>query len=97
MGGCLYAASGFRELAQETGGKYFLATDTPFSSRDKIDLTPVFQAIENDLKSQYLVGFYLNDKAHDGKRHRLSLSLPSRIEYQIGDRGYATSHKFVVH
>ena len=92
-----HAASGFRELAQKTGGKYFLATDTPFSSRDKIDLTPVFQAIEDDLKSQYLVGFYLNAKAHDGKRHHLSLSLPAGIEYQVGDLNYATTHKFAVH
>jgi Ca-activated chloride channel family protein len=90
-------ASGFRELAEKTGGKYFLVRDTPFSTRDKIDLTPVFQAIEDDLRTQYLVGFYLNEKAHDGKLHHLSLSLPPGIEYQVGDRGYANTHKFVVH
>src|SRR2546423_1188099 len=92
-----HASSGFRELAEKTGGKYFLATDKPFSSRDKIDLAPVFQAIEDDLKSQYLVGFYLNEKAHNGKNHHLSLRLPVGITYQVADRGYANAHKFVVH
>lgn len=92
-----HASSGFRELAEKTGGKYFLAADTPFSSRDKIDLAPVFRAIEDDLRSQYLIGFYLNSKAHDGKLHHLSVSFPKGIEFQVGDRNYANTHKFIVH
>lgn len=90
-------ADGFRALAEKTGGKYFLATDSPLAPRDTIDLAPIFRAIEDDLRSQYLIGFYVGEKAHDGKAHKLSLSLPDGLEYQVGDRGYENTHKFVVH
>jgi len=90
-------AKGFRELAEKTGGKYFLAADSPLAPRSTIDLAPIFRAIEDDLRSQYLIGFYVAEKAHDGKTHKLSLGLPEGIEYQIGDRGYENTHKFVVH
>ncbi len=90
-------ADGFRSLAEKTGGKYFLATDSPLAPRGKIDLAPIFHAIEEDLRSQYLIGFYVAEKARDGKLHKLSLSLPDGLEYQIGDRGYENTHKFVVH
>jgi Ca-activated chloride channel family protein len=90
-------AEGFRGLAEKTGGKYFLATDSPLAPRGKIDLAPIFRAIEEDLRSQYLIGFYVSEKAHDGKLHKLSLSLPEGLEYQIGDRGYENTHKFTVH
>ena len=90
-------AEGFRGLAEKTGGKYFLATDSPLAPRGKIDLAPIFRAIEDDLRSQYLIGFYIAEKAHDGKLHKLSLSLPDGLEYQIGDRGYENTHQFVVH
>src|SRR5690349_11513599 len=81
-------AEGFRGLAEKTGGKYFLATDSPLAPRDKINLAPIFRAIEDDLRSQYLIGFYVAEKTHDGKLHKLSLGLPEGLEYQVGDRGY---------
>jgi hypothetical protein len=84
-------AKGFRDLAAQTGGKYFMARDAPLAAHDKIDLTSIFQAIEEDLRSQYLIGFYVSDKAHDGKVHKLLLSLPSGLEYQVGDRGSRTA------
>lgn len=90
------AVKGFRELAEKTGGKYFLAADAPFAPRNTIDLAPIFGAIEDDLRSQYLVGFYVAENAHDGKRHNLSVSLPRGLEYQVGDRDYANTHKFFV-
>jgi VWFA-related protein len=91
------AAEGFRGLAEKTGGKYFLATDSPLAPRGKIDLAPIFRAIEDDLRSQYLIGFYIAEKAHDGQLHKLSLSLPEGLEYEIPGRGYENTHKFVVH
>jgi Ca-activated chloride channel homolog len=89
-------AKGFRELAEKTGGKYFLAGGSALSPADKVDLAPIFKAIEDDLKSQYLIGFYLNEKANDGRRHTFSLALPDAFEYQVGSMNYARSQKFFV-
>lgn len=90
---------GFRDLAERTGGKYFLAGDANDALKpDKtIDLTPVFQTIEEDLRSQYLLGFYIRETARDGRRHRFSLSLvPTGVEYLVGRLGYSRSHDFFV-
>jgi Ca-activated chloride channel family protein len=89
-------AKGFRDLAEKTGGKYFLASESAFSAGKEINLTPIFQAIEEDLKSQYLIGFYLNEKANDGRRHNFSLSLPQGLECQVGSRDYSRTLKFFV-
>jgi VWFA-related protein len=89
-------ASGFRDLAEKTGGKYFLANESPLAPRTTLDLTPIFEAIEADLRSQYLIGFYLNEKANDGRRHNFSLSVPPELEYQIAPRGYSRTQKFFV-
>ena len=79
-------AKGFRDLAEKTGGKYFLAADakSALAPVKDIDLATIFQAIEEDLKSQYLLGFYLGETANDGRKHRFSLGLPEGLEYQLG-------------
>ena len=90
-------AKGFRELAENTGGKFFVAGDAKSAlSPAPFDLAPVFQSIEDDLKSQYLVGFYISDAAHDGRKHRFSLSLPEKVEYQVSQFGYSRRHEFFV-
>jgi VWFA-related protein len=89
-------SKGFRELAEKTGGKYFLAADSALSPVNTVDLTTVFTAIEDDLKSQYMIGFYLNERANDGRRHNFSLSLPSGFEYQVGSLNYSRKQNFFV-
>ncbi len=92
-------SKGFRKLAEQTGGKYFLVGDAKAALKvDKTsDLTPIFQAIEEDLRSQYLLGFYMNETARDGRRHRISLSLvPADVKYSVGQLGYSRSHNFLV-
>lgn len=89
-------APGFRDLAEKTGGKYFLAGNSALGPPKDIDLSAVFQAIEDDLKSQYLLGFYLNEKANDGRRHFFYLSLPPGLEYQVATRSYSRTQKFFV-
>jgi len=92
-------AKGFRELGQKTGGRYFLVGDVKSAliDRNTNDLTSVFQAIEDDLRSQYLLGFYLNESARDGRRHTFSVSLiPSGIEYSVRGRDYGRTQKFFV-
>lgn len=91
-------SKGFRELAEKTGGKYFLVGDsksalTPAPS----DLTPIFQAIEEDLKSQYLLGFYISEASRDNRKHEFSVSMkPEGVEYSVGGRGYSRTQKFTI-
>ena len=91
-------AKGFRELAEKTGGKYFLVGDTasPLASQTSMDLAPVFKAIEDDLKSQYLLGFYTKEASNDGRMHRLVIGLPAGVEYQIGGFGYSQKHELFI-
>lgn len=91
-------SKGFRDLAEKTGGKYFLVGDAKSALMPaQQDLTPIFNAIEEDLKSQYLLGFYIAESARDNKRHEFSVTLkPKNIEYSLGTRGYERTHKFAI-
>jgi len=91
-------SKGFRDLAEKTGGKYFLVGGAKSALRPAAsnDLSPIFQAIEEDLKSQYLLGFYLGETANDGRRHRFSLTFPDGLEYEVGDRSYSRKQEFFV-
>lgn len=92
-------AKGFRELAEKSGGKYFLAGDvnSALSGKGNADLTPIFNAIEEDLKSQYLIGFYLNEQSRDGRSHRVSIEIkPAGLVYSTRNRRYARTHEFVI-
>jgi Ca-activated chloride channel family protein len=93
-------SSGFRDLAEKTGGRYFLIGDpkAPLHSQTSHDLSPVFQAIADDLKSQYLIGFYVGEAARDGRKHRVSITLANpALSYSVGDRGFSRTHHFSVH
>lgn len=91
-------ASGFRELAEKTGGKYFLAAKANAAlvaeASKTIDLDPIFRAIEEDLRSQYLLGWYAGDGMHDGRNHKFAISFPKGVEFQIGDWKYKQTQEF---
>lgn len=91
-------AKGFRDLAEKTGGKYFLVGNTasPLASQANTDLSAVFKAIEEDLKSQYLLGFYTKESSNDGRTHRLVVGLPGGVEYQFGGFGYSQKHELFI-
>ena len=91
-------SKGFRELADKTGGKYFLVGDVKSALQPRAqDLTPIFQAIEDDLKSQYLLGFYIAESSRDNRKHVFSVSLkPEGVEYSVGGLGFSRTHKFMV-
>jgi len=91
-------SKGFRELAEKTGGKYFLSGDAKSALQPRaVDLAPIFQAIEDDLKSQYLLGFYIAESSRDNRKHVFSVSLkPEGVEYSVGGLGFSRSHKFMV-
>lgn len=90
---------GFKQLAEKTGGQYFLVGDEKSAlSPKQIDLTPIFHAIEEDLKSQYLLGFYIAESARDNRRHEFSLTLkPEGVEYSAGRQRYSRTQKFFIH
>jgi len=91
-------SKGFKELAEKTGGKYFLTGDAKSALMPREnDLTPIFQAIEEDLKSQYLLGFYIAESSRDNRKHVFSVSMkPQGVEYSVGGRGYSRTQKFMI-
>lgn len=92
-------SKGFRDLAEKTGGRYFLVgnTNKPLASSSERDLAPIFDAIEDDLKNQYLLGFYVGENAYDGRNHRVSVTLSRPgVSYSVGDRGFSRTHHFSV-
>ena len=91
-------SKGFKELAEKTGGKYFIVGDVKSALAPKpTDLTPIFQAIEEDLKSQYLLGFYIAETKRDNRKHVFSVSMkPVGLEYSVGRSGYSRTQKFMI-
>jgi Ca-activated chloride channel family protein len=91
-------SKGFKDLAEKTGGKYFLVGDAKSALMPREnDLTPIFQAIEEDLKSQYLLGFYISESSRDNRKHVFSVSMkPQGVEYSVGGKGYSRTQKFMI-
>lgn len=91
-------SKGFKDLAEKTGGKYFLVGDAKSALLPRQnDLTPIFQAIEEDLKSQYLLGFYISESSRDNRKHTFSVTMkPEGIEYSVGRFGYSRTQKFFI-
>ncbi|MBV9957756.1 MAG: VWA domain-containing protein [Acidobacteria bacterium] len=79
------AAKGFRELAEETGGRYFMAGDrrAALAAQSAYDLAPIFQAIEEDLQGQYVLGYYQGEATQAGGSHRLTLKLISKDKSRL--------------
>lgn len=73
------ASKGFRDLAEKTGGKYFMLGDakSTLAPRPQYNLAPVFQAIEEDLRGQYLLGYYPAEAERSASPHRIDVSLVS--------------------
>ena len=74
------ASKGFRDLAEQTGGRYFLMGDVKAALDPQAtpDLAPVFQAIEEDLQGQYVLGYYPDDAVRDTNIHHLEINLTTR-------------------
>jgi VWFA-related protein len=70
-------ARGFRDLAERTGGAYFMLGDAAHALDPNYtsDLAPIFSAIADDLHSQYELGFYPDDAARKEPQHKLVFKL----------------------
>jgi Ca-activated chloride channel family protein len=74
------SVKGFRELADQTGGRYFRIGDakSALDPHAHYDLAPVFEAIDNDLRGQYVLGFYPREMSRDGQPHAVAIGLAKR-------------------
>ena len=73
------AVKGFRELAEKTGGRYFMVGDaqSALAPKASYNLSAVFKSIEEDLAGQYLLGFYPDEASRDGRFHRVEVDINS--------------------
>lgn len=74
------ASKGFRDLAEKTGGRYFMVGDEKSALNPTLapDLSPIFQSIEEDLRGQYVLGYYTDEQARETARHRIEINLTPR-------------------
>ena len=56
------------QMSEDTGGKYYYVVDPS-------DLEPAFQHVSDDLRTQYLLGYYAPDKNGDGAFRRIKVTL----------------------
>lgn len=79
------ASKGFRELAEQTGGRYFLAGDakSALDPNAAFDLSEILLAIEEDLRGQYVFGYYPAEEARDGRFHRIELKLTAKDKRKL--------------
>jgi Ca-activated chloride channel family protein len=68
---------GFRDLAEKTGGQFFVVGDARSSldPRAEHDLSPIFRAIAEDLQGQYVLGF--SAASTEPGPHRVEVRLAS--------------------
>lgn len=70
-------SNGFRDLAEKTGGRFFVVGDNsdvdPSIGDDR--LRPIFNAIAEDIRGQYLIGFYSNGERARPGEHRIEVRL----------------------
>src|SRR5437867_6003172 len=69
-------------LASQSGGAAFLP--------DKLgELTAIFARITNELRAQYLLGYYASEQRRDGKFRRITVRIPNRPDLRVRARqGY---------
>ncbi|HEX8846003.1 MAG TPA: VWA domain-containing protein [Pyrinomonadaceae bacterium] len=74
------ATKGFRDMAEKTGGRYFMLGDakSALDPQARPELAPIFQAIEEDLQGQYVLGYYTDDTARATALHRIEINLEAQ-------------------
>jgi VWFA-related protein len=79
--GVLFGCSYLKNLSEATGGRMFQVGK-------KLSLKEVFQIIQDEMRSQYALGFVPSNRAHDGKFRKLEVKLaPKGLRVQTR-RGY---------
>jgi len=70
-------AKGFRDLAEKTGGRFFSVGDVKLALNPgaSYNLSTVFRAIEDDLASQYVLGYYPTEETSNRSDHKVEVAL----------------------
>jgi len=78
-------SKGFRDLAEKTGGIYFILGDvqTLLLPNATYDLTKVIKTIEDDLKSQYIIGYYPEDFSSNNQARKVSVKLNAKDKQKL--------------
>src|SRR5277367_5548077 len=77
------------QISEDTGGKYYYATSTP-------QLDDAFRKISDELRTQYLLGYYPTDRYSDSDFRRVQVNLanpPAGGPYQVHNRAGYYTHK----
>jgi VWFA-related protein len=79
------ASKGFRELAERTGGQFFVVGDvrSALDPHAEHDLRPVFQAIAEDLRGQYVVGYHASAAPQQPGTHRIVVRLTDAAKRKL--------------
>jgi Ca-activated chloride channel family protein len=79
---------GFRELAEKTGGQFFIVGDagSALDPRAEFDLSPIFRAIADDIAGQYVVGYYADAAQSGARARRVQVRLTSREKRKLSVR-----------
>ena len=78
-------AKGFRDLAEKTGGQFFVVGDarSSLAPRAEHDLSPIFRAIAEDLQSQYVLGYRPAAGPPEPGTHRIEVRLNAPRERRL--------------
>jgi VWFA-related protein len=80
-GGSLGIRNKLQKLAEETGGRVFYISEAT-------ELAEVYEQIERELRSQYLLAFAPNPPAREGERRRVEIAMgPPGLKARAA-RGY---------
>jgi len=79
------ASKGFRDIAEKSGGQSWVAGDagSALAGKNSVDLTSMFKAIEDDLRGQYILGYYQDDQNEGGQFHRIDAKLVSKDKRKL--------------
>ena len=73
------------QMAEDTGGKYYYVEDPK-------DLEPAFRHVSDDLRTQYLIGYYAPQRGKDDSFRRIRISMKDPALQQKLDLRYRTGY-----
>jgi Ca-activated chloride channel family protein len=88
-------SEGFKDLAEKTGGQFFVLGDVAaaFTPGARPDLQPIFQAIDEDLRGQYVLGYYAGEAERATRRHRVEVRLKPQTGRKLRVRALRDSYE----